>query len=50
MNKLLTNFDDVSLYPSIIVCLYYVKGKPEVIITNELSIDYLFNNTCWESK
>ena len=32
------------------MCLYYVKCKQEVIIENELNIDYLFNNTCWESK
>ena len=50
MNEQLSDFDSVSLYPSVFASLYCVKGKQEVITDNELSIDYLLNHTCWESK
>ena len=50
MNEQLTDFDAVSLYPSVISCLYCVKDKQEIITDNELNIDYLLNHTCWESE
>ena len=48
VNEELADFDAVSLYPSAMNRLYCVKGKPEVLKSDELNTTYLLNNTCAE--
>lgn len=50
VNEELADFDAVSLYPSAMKRLYCVKGKPEVLKSEELSTSYLLNNTCGEDE
>lgn len=50
VNEELADFDAVSLYPSAMNRLYCVKGKPEVLKSEELNITYLLNNTCGEDE
>ena len=50
VNEELADFDAVSLYPSAMKRLYCVKGKPEVLKSEELSTSYLLNNTCAEDE
>lgn len=50
VNEELADFDAVSLYPSAMKRLYCVKGKPEVLKSEELSTTYLLNNTCGEDE
>ena len=50
VNEELADFDAVSLYPSAMNRLYCVKGKPEVLKSEELSTAYLLNNTCEEDE
>lgn len=50
VNEELADFDAVSLYPSAMNRLYCVKGKPEVLKSEELSTTYLLNNTCGEDE
>ena len=50
VNEELADFDAVSLYPSAMNRLYCVKGKPEVLKSEELNTTYLLNNTCEEDK
>ena len=50
VNEELADFDAVSLYPSAMKRLYCVKGKPEVLKSEELNTTYLLNNTCGEDE
>lgn len=50
VNEDLADFDAVSLYPSAMKRLYCVKGKPEVLKSEELNTNYLLNNTCAEDE
>ena len=50
VNEELADFDAVSLYPSAMNRLYCVKGKPEVLKSEELNTTYLLNNTCEEDE
>lgn len=50
VNEELADFDAVSLYPSAMNRLYCVKGKPDVLKSEELSTSYLINNTCGEDE
>ena len=50
VNEELADFDAVSLYPSAMNRLYCVKGKPEVLKSDELNTAYLLNNTCAEDE
>ena len=50
VNEELADFDAVSLYPSAMKRLYCVKGKPEVLKSEELSTSYLLNHTCAEDE
>ena len=50
VNEELADFDAVSLYPSAMNRLYCVKGKPEVLKSDELNTTYLLNNTCAEDE
>ena len=50
VNEELADFDAVSLYPSAMNRLYCVKGKAEVLKSEELSTSYLLNNTCAEDE
>lgn len=50
VNKVLNDFDAVSLYPSAMKRLYVVNGKPRVFDKDQLNVQYLLNNTCGENE
>ena len=46
--KILSDFDAVSLYPSAMKRLYCQTGKPKILESNELNLNYLLNHTAAE--